>query len=111
MVPHHLVGDIAIGKDNFINRMFPDEFRQSLLRHNGYTCWIARTGQGGRVGFRLNTRDLCRCESNNSSAGIVAEYHIKVMKIPTACTHYDHALLLVVSMHLSSLRPKEYPAK
>jgi len=105
MVSHHLVGDIAIGKDNFINRMFPDEFRQPLLRHNRYTFWIARTGQGGRVGFRLNTRDLCRCESNNSSVGIVAEYHIKVMKIASTRTPYNHALLFLVSLHLSRLRP------
>jgi hypothetical protein len=46
---HHFMGDVAIGKDDFINRPCGNNRLQLLFRQDRDTVWIQGTCKFGRI--------------------------------------------------------------
>ena len=84
---HVLVRNVAVSKDNLVNRALGQDPFQIGLGINWDALRIMLSGQGGRIETPGNIRDLRGGKGQHLVLRPFAEEHIEVVKVATCRTH------------------------
>jgi hypothetical protein len=84
------MGDIAVGKNGLVHRVFCEQPREFLFRVNRNAFGIMRSGKLSVIDSIGNERDLCGSESENTVLGMLSKVSVEIMEIPSTCPKDDH---------------------